>query len=215
MHAGLCCAVPFLPHGPHLIHAGPPHASHPTLPPQIVGDDGEEVVAENVVDAGGIAGGVGAAKAFETGVQFSISDPAFGKVKAFDGASDPMLVTSDTPGATDGGAVPAGGAAAGASASAGSKAPPATEPPAAAGAASSASAGKCRDTPTPDGNTCEQQKAWGKCSEKWISDNGYCRCTCGGKAGGSGAPLAPKVQAFSGPAAPKKGRKLLQAAARR
>lgn len=52
------------------------------FPPQIEGDDGEEVVATDVIkQSGGISNGAnGARTTFSAGVQFSISDPAFGKV---------------------------------------------------------------------------------------------------------------------------------------
>lgn len=47
-----------------------------------MGDDGEEVVAEDVIkQSGGIENGAnGPRTTFAAGVQFSISDPAFGRV---------------------------------------------------------------------------------------------------------------------------------------
>jgi hypothetical protein len=56
-------------------------SGYPSLP-QIVGDDGEEVIAENVVkQSGGISGGAYSDRAtFAAGVQFSISDPAYNTV---------------------------------------------------------------------------------------------------------------------------------------
>ena len=48
-----------------------------------MGDDGEEVVAEDVIkQSGGIENGAnGPRTTFAAGVQFSISDPAYGKVR--------------------------------------------------------------------------------------------------------------------------------------
>lgn len=120
------------------------------------------------------------------------------QVSAFDGPADPMLVTSKTPGATDG-ASPAPAAAGNSSAPSNTTAP-------AASPSSSSSADGCRDVPTPDGHSCQQQKDWGKCSAKWVADNGYCKNTCG-KCGGSGGSKGPAVQAYSGPA--PSGRKML------
>jgi hypothetical protein len=37
----------------------------------------------------------------------------------------------------------------------------------------------CTDVPTPEGNTCAQQAAWGKCNESWMLANGWCARTCG------------------------------------
>ena len=56
--------------------------SCPPSLPQIVGDEGEEVIADNVVkQSGGISGGAYSDRAtFAAGVQFSISDPAFNTV---------------------------------------------------------------------------------------------------------------------------------------
>lgn len=60
----------------------PPVPPSPFYLPQIEGDDGEEVVADDVIkQSGGISNGANGARAtFSAGVQFSISDPAFGKV---------------------------------------------------------------------------------------------------------------------------------------
>lgn len=137
-------------------------------------------------------------------------------VTAFDGPSDPMLITSDTPGA-DGsaggeGASPANSSAnatapaAPSSANATAKGSPAAEgkPSSASASASSGSSGKCRDQPTPDGHSCAQQKQWGKCEQDFIKVNGYCAATCG-RCGG--ADSGKKVQAYAGPA--NSGRKML------
>ncbi|EFN54108.1 hypothetical protein CHLNCDRAFT_136257 [Chlorella variabilis] len=196
-----------------------PSAPAPPLSFKIVGDDGEEVVAADVVKQnGGISGGANGERAtFSSNVQFTITDPAFGKsVTAFDGPSDPMLITSDTPGA-DGsaggeGASPANSSAnatapaAPSSANATAKGSPAAEgkPSSASASASSGSSGKCRDQPTPDGHSCAQQKQWGKCEQDFIKVNGYCAATCG-RCGG--ADSGKKVQAYAGPA--NSGRKML------
>ena len=43
--------------------------------------------------------------------------------------------------------------------------------------------GVCSDIPPPSPSgkdwTCEDQKGWGKCSERWMWDNRYCETTCG------------------------------------
>ena len=77
----------------------------------------------------------------------------------------------------------------------------------AAFASAPASAPGCTDVPTPDGHSCQQQRDWGKCGEKFIKDNGYCKATCGqcGGSGGGGKPQ--QVQAYSGRS--QSGRKLL------
>ena len=31
---------------------------------------------------------------------------------------------------------------------------------------------------TPESGSCQQQKDWGKCSESWLKDGGYCKATC-------------------------------------
>ena len=90
------------------------------------------------------------------------------QVTAFDGPSsqsDPMLVDSSTPGAD--------GAPASSSSSSGPSATPGPE------SGTSADDG-CREVPTPDGYSCQQQKDWGKCGQDFIQTNGYCKCTCGG-----------------------------------
>ncbi|KAL4440265.1 hypothetical protein ABPG75_003266 [Micractinium tetrahymenae] len=195
----------------------------PSAPPaplsfRITSDGGQVVEADDVItQSGGIASGAGASGShptFATGVQFSITDPAYGKVQAFDGPSDPMLVTSSTPGATDGapGAPAASGPAASPAPGAPANKPPTSEPSAARSgsspspspASASSSNGGCKDLPTPDGYSCAQQKAWGKCSQPWIAQNGYCKATCGACGGGSSTP---KVQSASGP--PAGGRKML------
>lgn len=233
---------------------------------QITSDGGQSVEADQVItQSGGIASGSGASgprATFATGVQFTITDPAYGKVRsrgprgqragngrrvgqlhtgrcakalmdwraecarkagrpcphlprlppllpqlplqvqAFDGPSDPMLVTSSTPGASDGSPASPGAPASNST----SPAPPAAlrgggsspSPPPSPGASSS-----CQDLPTPDGYTCAQQKGWGKCGEPWIAQNGYCKATCGA----CGSSSVPQVQAASGP--PSSGRKML------
>ena len=37
----------------------------------------------------------------------------------------------------------------------------------------------CDDKKPRGGHTCEQQKAWGKCEERWFVDGKYCMQTCG------------------------------------
>ena len=37
----------------------------------------------------------------------------------------------------------------------------------------------CDDKRPRGGHTCEQQKAWGKCEERWFVEGKYCRQTCG------------------------------------
>ena len=38
---------------------------------------------------------------------------------------------------------------------------------------------------TPESGSCQQQKDWGKCSESWLVDGGFCRATCGLCGGGA------------------------------
>ena len=200
----------------------PPHLCAPSPLPQIVGDDGEEVVAFDVIkQSGGISNGAnGPRTTFSAGVQFSISDPAFGKVSAystilaaccisllylgaglqfsisdpvwqgarvfgaaqvdacrvggglhaypadpcqlslpfsvppqvtaFDGQSDPMLITSDTPGANDGAS--GGGSGNGTASNGGNST---------SGNSTSSSGqqqGECKDVPAPGSYSCQQQK---------------------------------------------------------
>ena len=77
-----------------------------------------------------------------------------------------MVVDSSTPGA-DGAS-----AGSGPSSSSGPSAAPRSEGNANGGSG-------CRDVPTPDGYSCQQQKDWGKCGQDFIKTNGYCKCTCG------------------------------------
>lgn len=60
--------------------------------------------------------------------------------------------------------------------------------PAAPGGAASA----CTDQPTPEGFTCEQQKAWGKCAamDGWGD---YCAATCGRCQAPAGEAPAPQL----------------------
>jgi len=131
-------------------------APAPPLAFKFVCDDGEEVVAEDVVTKnGGISGGLQSPVLFSTGQQFSITDPALSTVSSFDGVADPMLVTSKTPGNTDG-----------ASASVSSTA-----------SSSSSSEGGCTDE-APDGNyTCQQQKDFNQCNADFMK--GFCNSSCG------------------------------------
>jgi hypothetical protein len=39
--------------------------------------------------------------------------------------------------------------------------------------------GDCKDIPTPDEYTCEQQKGWGKCTADFMVEGGFCAKTCG------------------------------------
>ncbi len=54
------------------------------------------------------------------------------------------------------------------------------------------SGASCDDKPTSDGFTCEQQKAWGKCTEAWFVNQGYCASTCGRCGGGSPSSAVPR-----------------------
>ena len=95
------------------------------------------------------------------------------QVTAFDGPStqsDPMVVDSSTPGAD--GAAPAAGSGSSASSSGSPCGAPSSE-------GSTSSNSGCREVPTPDGYSCQQQKEWGKCGQDFIKTNGYCKCTCG------------------------------------
>ncbi|KAI7842109.1 hypothetical protein COHA_004303 [Chlorella ohadii] len=147
-----------------------PSAPQPPLSFKIVGDDGEEVVATDVIkQSGGISNGAnGPRTTFSAGVQFSISDPAFGKVTAFDGQTDPMLITSDTPGADDSGT---GGGGNGTASSGGNSTSGNST------SSSSQQQGECKDVPAPGSYSCQQQKDWGKCYEGWFEP--YCQKTCG------------------------------------
>ena len=101
------------------------------------------------------------------------------QVTAFEGPSsqsDPMVVDSSTPGA-DG--APASSTSASASGSG-----PSTTPGSEDGSSAN---GGCREVPTPDGYSCQQQKDWGKCGQDFIQTNGYCKCTCGGGGSGGGS----------------------------
>lgn len=111
-----------------------------------------------------------------------------------------MLVTSKTPGA-DGAPASNASASSDAASSEGSGSS-ATQP-----SSPSASSG-CKDLPTPDGHTCQQQKDWGKCDADFVKTNGYCKATCGacGSSSSSGSGSDKKVEAFSD----KSGRKMLQ-----
>ncbi|PRW44355.1 G8 domain-containing [Chlorella sorokiniana] len=50
-----------------------------------------------------------------------------------------------------------------------------SQPAATQGAASAG----CTDVAPPGGFSCAQQKAWGKCTEAWIRDGGFCKASCG------------------------------------
>ncbi|PRW21136.1 tissue factor pathway inhibitor 2 [Chlorella sorokiniana] len=56
----------------------------------------------------------------------------------------------------------------------------------------------CDELPTPDNFTCAQQAAWGKCTEAWLVQGGYCRATCklctAPKAKTAGAAAAPAAE---------------------
>lgn len=41
------------------------------------------------------------------------------------------------------------------------------------------SSGSCVDVTPSGGYSCAQQAAWGKCSEAWVQQGGFCRATCG------------------------------------
>ncbi len=45
--------------------------------------------------------------------------------------------------------------------------------------AGSAPVAACTDTPPDDAYSCEQQRAWGKCSASWMVAGAYCAKTCG------------------------------------
>ena len=60
----------------------------------------------------------------------------------------------------------------------GGVATPMTSSHSASGDSSSSSSDNCWDK-TPDTGSCQQQKDWGKCSESWLKDGGYCKATCG------------------------------------
>lgn len=50
----------------------------------------------------------------------------------------------------------------------------------------------CADVPTPEGYTCAQQKAWGKCAAGWMLTGGWCAQTCGRcMAAQRGSPASP------------------------
>lgn len=140
----------------------------PPLDFKFVCDDGEEVLAEDVVKQnGGISGGLKDPVIFSTGQQFSINDPAVQQVQAFDGNQDPMLITSDTPGNTGGGST---------SSSSEKK------------EASSSSSSSCTDQAPPGTSfSCQQQKDYGKCSEGFMAN--YCNKTCGRCSSTSGRKL--------------------------
>jgi hypothetical protein len=142
-------------------------APAPPLDFKFICDDGEEVIAEDVVTQnGGISGGLTSPVLFSTGKQFSITDPAVTIISAFDGASDPMLVTSKTPGNTDG-----------ASASASSDSVSSTGTPASSSSSPPSSEGGCIDE-APDGNyTCQEQKDFGQCGADFMKD--FCNLSCG------------------------------------
>ncbi|KAL4427349.1 hypothetical protein ABPG77_003258, partial [Micractinium sp. CCAP 211/92] len=143
----------------------------------ITSDGGQSVEADQVItQSGGISSGSGASgprATFATGVQFTITDPAYGKVQAFDGPSDPMLVTSSIPGASDGSPASPGAPASNST----SPAPPAASrgggsspsPPPSPGASSS-----CQDLPTPDGYTLRATEGVGQvrravdCAERLL-----------------------------------------------
>ncbi|KAH7619768.1 putative expansin-A17 [Nannochloris sp. 'desiccata'] len=130
-------------------------APAPPLAFKFVCDDGEEVIAEDVVTQnGGISGGLKSPVSFSTGKQFTITDPTVTTISAFDGASDPMLVTSDTPGNADGASAPVSSTT----------------------SSSSSSEGGCTDE-APDGKyTCQQQKDFGQCGADFMKD--FCNLSC-------------------------------------
>ena len=140
----------------------------PPLDFKFVCDDGEEVLAEDVVKQnGGISGGVKNPVKFSTGQQFPINDPAVQQVQAFDGSKDPMLVTSDTPGNNSG-----------ASSSSSSSSTSSSSSNSNSGSGSSS----CTDDAPPGDYSCQQQKDYGKCGESFLQN--YCKKTCG-RCGGS------------------------------
>jgi hypothetical protein len=114
-----------------------------------------------------------------------------------------MLVTSKTPGA-DG--APASSASGNASASSDSATEASGKNATQPASTSSSAPSSCKDLPTPEGHTCQQQKDWGKCGADFIKTNGYCKATCGACGGSSSNGGDKKVQAFSG----QSGRKMLQ-----
>lgn len=65
-----------------------------------------------------------------------------------------------------------------------------------------AHAGPCEDTAPPGGGfTCAQQKGWGKCSESWMVENGWCAATCGRCGGGNVTAPADATAPAAAPAA--------------
>ena len=42
----------------------------------------------------------------------------------------------------------------------------------------SLSSSSCSDITPPGGYTCQQQRQWGKCGERWMYDGGFCKRTC-------------------------------------
>ncbi|EFN51933.1 hypothetical protein CHLNCDRAFT_139590, partial [Chlorella variabilis] len=59
-------------------------------------------------------------------------------------------------------------------------------------AAAAAGSTACRDKPAPGAWSCKQQRAWGKCEDKWLVAGGWCVATCG-RCGQ--APAAANIQA--------------------
>lgn len=55
----------------------------------------------------------------------------------------------------------------------------------------------CVDKPTPEGFTCQQQRSWGKCSEPWMTEGGFCRVTCGVCSPGEPQPQPSQPMAVS------------------
>jgi len=166
-------------------------------------DDGEEVTAQDVVKQnGGISGGIDSPVKFSTGAQFTINDPAAQQVKSMEGGSDPMLVTSSTPG-NGGGSNPAPPSNAGSSPSPSSSSSPSTSP----SQSSPSPEGDCTDVAPPGSYSCAQQKQFGKCNESFMTAGNFCASTCGRCSSGS----SQQVKSFSGPT-PSGGRKMMSKA---
>jgi hypothetical protein len=149
-------------------------SSSPSVPLdfKFICDDGEEVIAESVVDQnGGISGGLESPVVFTTKAQFTINDPALTTVAAFDGASDPMLIDSKTPGNTLNG-VPTSSTSSSSSSSSSTNTSTSND----SGGNESSS---CDDKQPSSGGDCNYQKEQDNCDEDWLRSGDYCKKTCG------------------------------------
>jgi hypothetical protein len=105
------------------------------------------------------------------------------QVKSFEGGSDPMLLTSATPGSSAAGSAPS---------------TPSSSATATVASSSKAGAAGCTDAAPPGSFTCAQQKGFGKCDEAFMTQGNFCAATCGRCSG------SEQVKSSNGPG----GRKL-------